>query len=416
MTSTRRVPAADPRGWGAGLRFLLLALLGLAAGCGTPGPPTRKALPAEPLLQSQTQTPEAELLDVGIQVFTTAKVTEDVAEETGTTEEIRKAESQFMPYHLRATLQQTGYFGSVMVIPVPSQAVDVLVAGEIVHSNGEGSRVDITVSDAAGFRWFRKRYEAKAKEASYTGNKPGEKDALQDMYNAIANDIVRYLQRITPAERVRIRDIARLQFAEQFAPDAFSGYLARDKDGHAVVQRLPSADDAQLKRILKVREREYMFLEALNGHYETLYQKMWGSYENWRKFNLTEITAMREVQNSAFWQKVAGFGLIALAIALEVGDVKYTDTVSDVLVLAGTQVVINGFNVSEQTGMHKAALQELSDSFSKEATPMRLDLEGKVVELKGTAEEQYAKWRKILRDVYYAETGFAPPADPVAPK
>lgn len=125
---------------------------------------------------------------------------------------------------------------------------------------------------------------------------------------------------------------------------------------------------------------------------------------------------MREVQNSAFWQKVAGFGLIALAIALEVGDVKYTDTVSDVLVLAGTQVVINGFNVSEQTGMHKAALQELSDSFSKEATPMRLDLEGKVVELKGTAEEQYAKWRKILRDVYYAETGFAPPADPVPPK
>ena len=104
MTTTRRVPAVDPRGWGARLRLLLLALLGLAAGCGTPGPPTRKALPAEPLLQSQTQTPEAELLDVGIQVFTTAKVTEEVAEETGTTEEIRKAEGQFMPYHLRSTL------------------------------------------------------------------------------------------------------------------------------------------------------------------------------------------------------------------------------------------------------------------------------------------------------------------------
>lgn len=386
----------------------LLALV--VSGCSTGGPPVRKALPAEPLLQSQTQTPQAELLDIGIQVFTTDEVTEAVAKETGTTTEIRKAEAQFMPYHLRTTLQQTGYFGAIMVTPVATEVTDVRIEGHISHSNGEKVWLDVTVGDAAGFRWFRKRYEARAKEASYTGNKPGERDAFQDMYNAIANDIVRYLDKVSPAERARIRDISRLRFAAQFAPDAFGGHLATDARGFVRIERLPAENDAQLQRILKVREREYMFLEALNGHYETLYQKMWPSYENWRKFNLTEITARREVENSAFWQKAAGFGLIALAIALEVGDVKYTDTVTDVLVLAGTQVVINGFNVSEQTKMHTAALEELSESFAKEAAPMRLELEGKVVELKGTAEEQYAKWRRILRDAYYAETGLPPPA------
>jgi hypothetical protein len=388
----------------------------LISGCASPGPPKRKARPEEPLKQATEQIPEAELLDVGVLNFTTTKVTEEIAKDTGTTEEIRQAEGQFMPYHLRNTLQQTGYFGSVMVLPVETDAVDVRVAGEIVTSNGEKVQVDITVSDAAGFRWFRKRYEAKAMEASYTGNKPGERDAFQIMYNAIANDIIEVLGRISPAEKERIRDIARLKFAESFAPDAYKGYLGTDDKGHVRIDRLPAENDAQLKRILKVREREYMFLEALNGHYEALYQKMWPSYENWRKYNLTEITALREVQDSAFWQKVAGFGLVALAVALEVGDVKYTDTLSQVLVLVGTQVVINGFNVSEQTGMHRAALEELSSSFSKEATPIRLELEGKVVELKGTASEQYEKWRKVLRDIYYAETGFSPPADiPAAP-
>jgi hypothetical protein len=414
MTPTKRARGAEP--WSPPRSWALagLLLLSLAAGCGTPGPPLRKAEASEPLLQAQTQTPEAELLDIGIETFTSAPVTEDVAEDSGTTEQIRKAEGQFVPYHLRETLQQTGHFGAVVVTPLPTEAVDVRVRGEIAHSNGEKIWLDVTVEDAAGYRWFRKRYEARATPESYTGNKAGEKDAFQAAYNAIANDIVRYLEKISSPERARIRDIARLRFAEQFAPDAFSGYLGRDKAGRFTVLRLPAPEDAQFRRVLQVREREAMFLDALNGHYETLYQKMWPNYENWRKFNLTEITALREVKNSAFWQKVVGFGLIALAIALEVGDVKYTDTVTDVLVLAGTQVVINGFNVSEQTGMHRAALEELSDSFAKEAEPLRLDLEGKVVELKGSAEEQYVRWRRILRDLYYAETGFTPPPDPAA--
>ena len=36
----------------------------------------------------------------------------------------------------------------------------------------------------------------------------------------------------------------------------------------------------------------------------------------------------------------------------------------------------------------------------QEITPIVLDVEGRTVELKGTADNQYGKWRRILKDIY----------------
>lgn len=81
------------------------------------------------------------------------------------------------------------------------------------------------------------------------------------------------------------------------------------------------------------------------------------------------------------------------------------------------QVVINGFNVSAQTEIHAASLKELSESFKTEAKPVVMEVQGKVVELRGTTEEQYARWREILRRIYEAETGkrAAPPPAAATP-
>jgi hypothetical protein len=40
--------------------------------------------------------------------------------------------------------------------------------------------------------------------------------------------------------------------------------------------------------------------------------------------------------------------------------------------------------------------------------PIVIEFEGKKYELSGTAEEQYKRWRELLREIYYSETGFAP--------
>jgi hypothetical protein len=34
-----------------------------------------------------------------------------------------------------------------------------------------------------------------------------------------------------------------------------------------------------------------------------------------------------------------------------------------------------------------------------------LDIEGKTIELTGTADDQYQQWREILKEIYVEETG-----------
>ncbi|MCP3906386.1 MAG: hypothetical protein GY715_22425, partial [Planctomycetes bacterium] len=75
--------------------------------------------------------------------------------------------------------------------------------------------------------------------------------------------------------------------------------------------------------------------------------------------------------------------------------------------LAGGQIMVEGFNVSEQVNIHAAAVEELAETFSNDIQPTVVELEGKQYELVGTAEEQYATWKELLRQIYAEETGFA---------
>ncbi|MGD2187975.1 MAG: hypothetical protein PVI71_17730, partial [Desulfobacterales bacterium] len=53
-------------------------------------------------------------------------------------------------------------------------------------------------------------------------------------------------------------------------------------------------------------------------------------------------------------------------------------------------------------------IEELSESFGNEMQPVTMEFEGQQYELTGTAEEQFKRWKELLRQIYFAETGFAP--------
>ena len=44
-----------------------------------------------------------------------------------------------------------------------------------------------------------------------------------------------------------------------------------------------------------------------------------------------------------------------------------------------------------------------------------MDVEGRTLRLTGTAEEQYAEWRRLLHELYKEETGLVPDGAAVAP-
>ena len=390
------------------LRFHNLAIIALSlfllSGCAT----YQANVGPTPIMRAQEEIPEDQLMDVGIYTFTSEEISEEEAEDEGTSNEIRKAEGHFMPYHLKNTLHQSSHWGAVRVIPAETDSMDLFVKGQIKESNGEHLTLEIEVIDATGRRWFTKKYKKEATRTSYAGNRPAEKDAYQDLYNLIANDMADFKKKLTPEDINKIRTTAKLKFAEDFAPDAFDGYLAKGKKNQTEIKRLPADDDPMMARLLKIREREYMYVDTLNEQYDAFYNEMWPSYENWRQLNMTERKAMREIKRRALTRQLLGALLIAGAIAAGSSDSTGVAVVQAGMILVGGMVIIEGFNISKEAEINEAAIQELSESFSGEMQPVVMEFEGKQYELTGSAEEQFKQWRALLRKIYYAETGFDP--------
>ena len=389
--------------------LLFLSAILIISGCATHV--SQKVSPTV-IEQAQFEIPEEQLLDVGILVFESKELTPEEAKDEGTNAEIRKAETHFIPYHLKNTLHQSGHWGAIEVVPAETNSVDLLVKGKILESNGQKLVLEIDVKDATGKRWFKKKYSAKATESYYSGNKVGEKDAYQDIYNTIANDMAKYKMKLSAAGIKTIRTVSKLKFAQEFAPDAFNGYLIKDKKGHLSVNRLPADNDPMMERLLQIREREYMYVDTLNRQYDGFYNEMWPPYENWRKLNLTEREAMQKIKREALTKQLLGALLVAGAIAAGSRDSNIGRAVAPAMVIIGGQVFISGWNVSKEAEMHSAAIEELSDSFGNEMQPVTMEFEGQQYELTGSAEEQFKRWKELLRQIYFAETGFEPTPSP----
>jgi hypothetical protein len=358
------------------------------------------------IMKAQEEIFEEQLLDVGILVFESEKMTQEQAQKKHTSQEIRKAEQHFMPYHLKNTLQQSSYWGAVRVLPDETESIDVLVKGKILESNGEHLILQIDVMDATRKKWFSKKYKSEASLAFYSGNRAGEKDAYQDLYNVISNDMANFFKKLAPEEIKNIRTVSKLKFAQDFAPTVYDGYLTEDEKDLIAVNRLPADGDTIMTRLLKIREREYMYVDTLNEYYQEYYANMWSSYENWRKLNFEEIKAIRKIESNALKQKLLGALLVAGAIALNAGEVKNTGALQVGMILIGGQVIVNGFNVTKEAEIHSAAIKELSESFGSEMKPIVMEFEGKQYELTGSAQEQFKHWRELLRQIYITETGF----------
>ena len=389
--------------------LLYAVVLGLYAlafhGCATMT--TEKVGPTS-IHQAQEEIPESQLLDVGIMAFESEVLTEEEAEDKGTHPDIRKAEGHFMGYHLKNTLQQSSHWGAVRTIPGESPGTELLVRGKILESNGEELIVKVEALDATGRTWLSKAYEAEAEEDSYEGLELGQKDVFQDLYNAIANDMADFKDNLSPEEIEEIRTVARLRFAADFAPDPFADYLAEDEKKGFSITKLPAETDPMMERLLKIRNRDAMYLDTLNQHYEWFYNEMWPAYESWREANLVERQALRKMKRSAYMRQAAGALMMALAIALGAGDVDNTGALQNVLIVGGAAAIGSGINISRQAKIHSAAIKELSESFGSEMKPVVMEFEGEKFELTGSAAEQYQRWRDLLHQIYYTETGFDP--------
>ena len=389
------------------LLVVILVSVLLSAGCATTAP-QKNVEHKEALQKASQELPEEQLLDVWIELFDPGELPVKEKDARGLTLEIREAEARFMAVHLRGVMEKTGYWGAVRVVPVDTEGAEVLVQGTILASDGEVLTLEITASDASGREWFRRTYQASATADDYRDMQSGS-DSFEPVYHAIANDLAEYRSGLSDEQRLKIRQIAEMRFAQDMLPDAFGDYVAKDEKGAYQLVKLPAEDDPAYNRVRIIRERDLLLIDTLNGHYDNFYRDLTFPYEEWRKARSIEAEALREVKKKANTRKALGVAAIVGAIAIEAlgGDstVASTGTARDVMVIGGLYAIKSGMDINAQSTIHQEAIEELGVSFSSETRPMVVEVEGEVHELTGSAEAQYEQWRDLMRKIYASETG-----------
>jgi hypothetical protein len=359
------------------------------------------------------EVPEDQLLDVGIQVFDPGLPQPDprALEAQGVFPEVRRSEARYIPFQLKTTLESTGHWGAVRLVPAGTGATDLTVTGKIRASTGFRLDLALRVVDSRGKVWRDQTYRDQADPKAYDPDRIEARDPYQSLYNRIANDLLESLRSQRPKEIQEIRRITRLRFGADLAPIAYAEYLKVNDRGRYRIGRLPADDDPMLARIGSVRERDLMFVDTLNEYYADFHARMDQPYLDWRSYAYEEEKAARAIRRQAMIQKVLGGLLILGGVAAGMSD--STDGLTEAAVLGGAMVVQSGVEKGKEAKIHKAAIQELAASFDSEVEPLLVEVEGQTLRLEGSAEAQFTEWRRLLHEIFLAETGLPP--DPNSP-
>ena len=379
---------------------LLMLSISILSGCAT----TQVVIDnSRPATQAAEPIPFDERLDIGV-LAVDSNIPADLAkiERELIVPEVRRAESSYISYQLKNTLEYTGNWGAVRVTPESSKSVDLELQGKILKSDGEKLKVLMRVTDAMGKVWFERTYEDTASRFSY--KKPKE-DPFQDLYNDIANDLLKTREGLSREQLLEIKTVANLNFASDLVPDAFTGYLDESNRGQVKTVQLPAETNSMMRRVERIKEQEYLFVDTLDDYYSRFFREMKPSYDEWRHATYDEAIRLREVQRQAKNSLLTGIGLIAVGIAAgSEGNSWATDAAAAGAVVGGIGAIKSGLQRRKEAEIHAESLRELSQSLGTEITPYVLDIEGRTIELSGTAQEQYAQWRKLLKKIYIQET------------
>jgi len=333
--------------------------------------------------------------------------------EQGLSPELRRAEGRFVAFHLKKTMEGTGNWGAVRVLPGPGEGLDVFVRGRIMKSTGKDLDLDVEAADATGRRWLHRRYRGTADLSAYGPDRVGKYEPFQDVYNRIANDLLAERDDLAAAELTAVRRVAAMRFATQLAPEAFSPYLHADRSGHYALVRMPAEGDPMVRRVSQIHDRDQMLVDTLNDYYLSFYERMGSPYSNWRQYSYQEQAALDKIKRESLIKKILGGGAMLAGVIMSGSDSEAHRVAGDIAMLGGWAAIQAGARQAQDKAIHVAALRELALSADGEVTPLLVEVEGQQVKLTGSAEKQFTEWRDLLNRVLSVETGVPDPNAPV---
>jgi len=396
-----------------GVAIGFVAGLSLIAGCTSTEVLVAHAVPLE---KSTSDIAEPQLLDVGVAVFDSGvpegEVDKDVLEhliKEGTFVQIRRSEAIYMAVLLRDTMQKSANWGTVWVTPKDSTAADLSVDGKILHSDGDYFQLHVKATDATGRVWVDKNYDMSTAAGAFNRQRYPDLDPYQDVFNEISNDLAKARKALSAKDTETIRTVAGLRYAADLAPDAFNGYVA-DNKGQYKVQRLPADGDPMYDRTEQVRQRERLFLDTIDEHYDQFYKDASTPYNGWRENAREEAIEVKELTKSAHWR--TGMGVASILASIVYGTShgsEFTERMlRDAALYIGVDMLRTSQTRKQEKQIHQSQLEELNGSFDDSIKPVVVAIQGTEHRLTGTADAQYNEWRDLLRQIFIEESGFMP--------
>ncbi len=278
---------------------------------------------------------------------------------------IREIESLFLPFVLRQALVETGDWGAVRVVPESDDAAELLITGEIVHSDGEKLVVSLRAVDARGEQWIGASYFT---EENY-----------EDLFRHFVDDLAGIGDALDERTLSGIVDLSLMRYSAELVPDAFSDYFEQLPDGGYRLVRLPAEDDPMMARVHRVRSVEFVMTDAIDEKYRELHEEVDSVYEIWRKYRrwYTDFKA-QETQRNELRESNATKG-------------SYEQLRS----------------VYDNYRMDRLAAQEQDKwivGFNNEIAPVVERMDERIAEMNGWVEDGYLEWTRILSELFEIET------------
>lgn len=352
---------------------------------------------------------ENELLNVGIVLFDSGL--DLVDEDDAAFSSVRQSEAVWFSSQLKDALEYSNAWGVVRVMPGQKTITDVTIAGKILESTGEVVRLQIDIQDAIGSTWISKEYGQRASAYSYHPDFESDQDPFQSLFNEIANDVLNFRAALTTERVQNIRNVSRVRFAQDLAPEAFEGFLVQDKNNEYALQRLPADNDPMINRITRIQARNDLFLDVVQDYYRVFNQNMTEPYDTWRGLSYREAIYQRQLKEQSRKERVAGLAGLIAGVLAQTSDNAAVRTAGSVAIVGGATVFRSSFVKADEANLHAQTLRELGDSLEAELEPSVINLQERSITLSGTVEEQFKAWRKILAQLFIVEQGGSPNAE-----
>ena len=358
----------------------------------------------KPTEQEINDLNEDALLDIAIVLFDEG--VDELDEEAFAYANLRRSEAVWFSSQLRATLEKSKNWGLVRTLPLDNGIVDVMIRGQLLESNGEIVKLLISAEDSTGRQWFSREYDQQASQYAYNPevNIPG--DPFQALFNEIANDLAISLSNLTIEQRLAVRNVTKLRFAQEFVPQAFDGFLTKQANGELSLQRIPAKSDPMMQRVERIQARNDLYLDVVQDYYRAFNRNMSGPYNEWRKSSYKEVVYERQLREQARKERIAGVATLIGGIALAVeGDSGAARTAGHVGIFGGAQLFRRSYSKADEANIHREALLEMGASLEAELETSVVELQDRSVTLSGTVEDQYKEWRRILTEMFTLEEG-----------